>query len=82
MRPGLPLTLDGSEHAMSVRCRRFGNQLQGRFGLPVTLIDERLTSAAADERMRQAGVGWQARREKIDAEAAQLILQDYFDGLA
>ena len=79
---GLPLTLDGSEHAMSVRCRRFGNQLQGRFGLPVTLIDERLTSAAADERMRQAGVGWQARREKIDAEAAQLILQDYFDGLA
>ena len=79
---GLPLALDGSEHAMSVRCRRFGNQLQGRFGLPVTLIDERLTSAAADAWMRQAGVSWQARREKLDAEAAQLILQDYFDGLA
>lgn len=79
---GLPLALDGSSHAMSARCRRFANQLHGRFGLPVTMVDERLTSTAADTQLREAGVGWQARRERVDAVAAQLILQDYFDGLA
>lgn len=39
---GLPVHLDGSEHAMTVRCRRFANQLHGRYGLPVALVDERL----------------------------------------
>jgi putative Holliday junction resolvase len=73
---GLPLALDGSSHAMSARCRRFANQLHGRFGLPVTMVDERLTSTAADTQLREAGVGWQARRERVDAVAAQLILQD------
>lgn len=79
---GLPLALDGSEHAMSARCRRFANQLAGRFGLPVTLIDERLTSSEADAQLREAGLDWRARKERVDALAAQHILQDYFDGLA
>jgi len=79
---GLPLALDGSEHDMSRRCRRFANQLHGRFGLPVTLVDERLTSAAADSALREAGLGWKARKEQVDALAARHILQDYFDGLA
>lgn len=76
---GLPLTLEGSEHAMSTRCRRFGNQLKGRFGLPVKLADERLTSAAAEEQLRAAGLDWKKRRARVDALAAQLILQGYFD---
>ena len=79
---GLPLSLDGSEHAMTARCRRFANQLAGRFGLPVALVDERLTSAAAEEELRGAGLDWRARKEAVDALAAQHILQDYFDGLA
>jgi len=79
---GLPLTLDGAEHALTARCRRFANQLAGRFGLPVALVDERLTSAAAEEELRDAGLDWRTRKEAVDALAAQHILQDYFDGLA
>jgi putative Holliday junction resolvase len=42
---GLPCYPDGAEHAMSAKARRFGNQLQGRFQLPVEWVDERYTSA-------------------------------------
>ena len=79
---GLPLSLDGAEHKMTARCRRFANQLRGRFGLPVTLTDERLTSAAADAELREAGLDWKARKGRVDAVAAQHILQDYFDAVA
>ncbi len=79
---GLPLVLDGSEHAMSARCRRFANQLRGRFGLPVALVDERLSSQAAEAELREAGGGWRARKPRIDAVAARHILQDYFDAAA
>ena len=76
---GLPLALDGTEHDMTARCRRFANQLHGRFGLPIELADERLTSVAADAQLRDAGFDWKKRKSKIDALAAQLILQGYFD---
>jgi len=66
---GLPLHPDGAAHAMSDRCRRFANQLHGRFGLPVVLVDERYSSAVLAQR----------RGERIDAEAAAVILQQYFD---
>jgi len=79
---GLPLSLDGTEHEMTARCRRFANQLRGRFGLPVALSDERLTSATADAELREAGVGWKERKSRVDALAAQHILQDYFDAVA
>ncbi|TXG88005.1 MAG: Holliday junction resolvase RuvX [Thermomicrobiales bacterium] len=74
---GLPRNDDGSEHAMSARCRRFANQLQGRFGVPVTLVDERYSSLEADAGLQQHGLGWQARKPVIDAHAAQVILQSY-----
>lgn len=76
---GLPLSLDGTEHGMTARCRRFANQLNGRFGLPVALTDERFTSTAADAELRGAGLDWKARKSRVDALAAQHILQDYFD---
>ena len=76
---GLPSSMDGGEHAMSARCRRFAQQLAGRFGLPVSLVDERLSSNEAERRLSDAGVDWQARKQQVDACAAQIILQDYFD---
>lgn len=76
---GLPLTLDGAEHDMTRRCRRFANQLHGRFGLPVTLVDERLSSAAAESRLGEAGVYGMQRKAALDSVAAQEILQDYLD---
>lgn len=76
---GLPLALDGSEHEMTARCRRFANQLRGRFSVPVDLVDERLSSAAAEENLRDTGLDWKKRKPQLDAWAAQVILQSYFD---
>jgi len=76
---GLPLSMDGGEHDLTRRARRFANQLQGRYRLPVVLVDERLTSFDADLRLREAGVKGSARKGWNDALAAQQILQDHFD---
>lgn len=74
---GLPCALDGSEHDMTARCRRFAHQLEGRFHLPVALVDERLSSNEAESRLGEAGLNWRARKHQLDAVAAQIILQDY-----
>ncbi|NTV11746.1 MAG: Holliday junction resolvase RuvX [Zoogloea sp.] len=77
---GLPTHLDGTEHEMTARCRRFANQLHGRFNLPVTLVDERLSSAEAETRMTESGrTGWKKRKPQLDAAAAQVILLQYFE---
>jgi len=66
---GLPMHPDGAEHEMTARCRKFANQLHGRFNLPVELVDERYSSAVIDAK----------RGEVIDDRAAAIILQQYFD---
>lgn len=66
---GLPLHPDGAEHEMTVRCRRFANQLKGRYAVEVELVDERYSSAVIAQK----------RGEVIDAQAAAIILQQYFD---
>lgn len=76
---GLPLALDGTGHEMTDRARRFARQLEGRYRLPVVLVDERLTSAAADETLRARGIGWRERKASLDAEAAATLLQSHFD---
>lgn len=76
---GLPFSVEGAEHAMTLRSRRFANQLRGRFGLPVATVDERFTSADAESRLRDAGDNWRRRKGRVDAVAAELILRDYMD---
>ncbi len=66
---GEPRHPDGAEHEMTLRARRFANQLHGRFNLPVELVDERYSSAVIGAR----------RGEVIDDKAASIILQQYFD---
>lgn len=70
---GLPLTLDGQEQYASLRCRRFANQLHGRFGVAVALVDERGSSMEAQELL--------GTHEADDAMAACVILQRYLDAL-
>lgn len=65
---GLPYHPGGDEHEMTVRCRRFANQLHGRFSVPIVLVDERYSSAVIPHK----------RGERIDAAAAAVILQQYF----
>ena len=76
---GLPTHLDGAEHEMTQRCRRFGNQLHGRFYLPVTWVDERLSSAEAERRLQQAGQSARSAKNHVDAVAAQILLQQWLD---
>lgn len=76
---GRPVALDGTAHAMTARCVRFANQLRGRFGLPVDYAEERLSSAEAEERLRDTGHNARSAKAHIDAIAAQIILQGYFE---
>lgn len=64
---GIPRHPDGTPHDMTARCERFARQLEGRFRRPVARVDERYTSAVS------------ARADDIDAAAAALILQQWFD---
>ena len=68
---GMPVHPDGEEQPMIKLAKRFGNQLHGRYGLPVTWVDERYSSIAAQD----AG----ASDDVLDAEAARIILQQFFD---
>ncbi|MBU3585148.1 Holliday junction resolvase RuvX [Polynucleobacter sp. AM-26B4] len=64
---GLPTHPDGAEHDMTLKAKRFGNQLHGRFQKEVVWVDERYTSVSV--------------QDGDDALAAQLILQQYLDAL-
>ena len=76
---GMPVHADGALHAMTARAQRFARQLQGRFGLPVELADERWTTQAAQQALAGAGAGGRRARAARDQVAAQIILQGWFD---
>lgn len=76
---GLPCNEDGTPHEMTALSRRFANRLKGRFNLPVLLIDERYTSAAASSVLREQGIHGRKQKAKLDEYAAQQILQAFFD---
>ncbi|OXY82248.1 Holliday junction resolvase RuvX [Oceanimonas doudoroffii] len=76
---GLPLNMDGTEQDISRRARKFANRLHGRFGLPVELQDERLTTTDARARLFEAG-GYKALgKDAVDAVSAQLILESWME---
>lgn len=78
---GLPLREDGSDSEQTERARRFARQLHGRYGLPVHLQDERLSSRRAEELLRGRQRGRREdRRKKVDRVAACLILEDWLQG--
>jgi putative Holliday junction resolvase len=76
---GLPLGLAGDRHELTRRAERFARQLGGRFRLPVTLVDERLSSVEAEDRLRAAGRGGRRAKRLVHPVSAQIILQDFFD---
>lgn len=76
---GEPIGLDGQRGEAAERVRRFGNRLAGITGLPVRLINESLTTVEAQERLRAAGIDPRREPERIDAVAAQILLQEALD---
>lgn len=75
---GLPLTEEGASQESTRRAQRFARQLEGRFGLPVSFVDERYSSVDAEAGMREAGARKAINEKRVDSAAAQLILQQYF----
>ncbi|MBI4205466.1 MAG: Holliday junction resolvase RuvX [Betaproteobacteria bacterium] len=76
---GVPAHADGAEHELGRLARRFAQRLEGRFRLTTRLIDERLTSRAAESGLRQQGVRGEKLKATLDAAAAREILQAYFE---
>ena len=75
---GRPLHPDGAAHEVTARAERFARQLEGRFGLRVSLVDERYSSVAAQARLRAQGRGARGRAAQgDDAMAAAIILEQY-----
>ena len=71
---GLPYNMDDTEADMAPRARRFARQLEGRFHLPVHLVDERLTSVDAER-----SLGTESSRDgSVDSLAAALIVETWF----
>ena len=67
---GVPTHPDGAEHEMTAKAKRFGNQLSGRFKLPVEWVDERYSSVVLE--------GDPEMRDNLDAHSATLLLEQYF----
>lgn len=76
---GLPLNMDDTENPLTLKARRFGNRLHGRYNLPVHMVDERLTSNAARAALTEAGVPAKRHKAQLDKLAAQTILQAFLD---
>lgn len=76
---GLPRHLDGSASAMTARVTAFAGELGRLTHLPVALQDERLTSREAESRLAITDKDWRTRKERLDAAAAAIILQEYLD---
>ncbi len=76
---GIPWRLDGSAGPQAAKALGFVERLRRMLGVPVVPKDERLTSIAAAERLAEAGVRRRERRQRLDAAAAALILQEHLD---
>jgi len=79
---GLPLDLRGKETPWCREVRAMGDELARRLGVPISYVDERLTSVRANKAVRSLGLKKTQREEKarVDAAAAALILQSWLDG--
>lgn len=76
---GLPIRLDGTPTDETAHVRDMAEGLQRRTAVPIVLQDERLSSHEANGRLTSTERDWRARKAKLDAAAAAVILQDYLD---
>lgn len=76
---GLPISFDGRLHGQAQSVRAFAEQLRRRLAVPLVYADETLSTVRAEEQLRAAGVRPERMRERIDAAAAAVILQEFLD---
>ncbi len=77
---GLPTHIDGSEQYTTAASRSFAEQLNHRFHLAVHLVDERLTTVAARERLFDQGGYRKIKKSQVDSVAACVILEQWLQG--
>jgi len=78
---GLPLELSGEPSPWTREVEEVAGRLGARLGIPVHLVDERMSSVRAERAVRSSGLPLKKREEKgrVDAAAAAMILQDWLD---
>ncbi len=79
---GMPRNMDGSIGPQALKVEDFVAVLKKAVAMPIVTWDERLTSVAAKDRLREAGVNAREAKKKVDASAAAILLQDYMDSLS
>jgi putative Holliday junction resolvase len=76
---GLPRRLDGTANEQTAEVEAFAAALSAQASARVVLQDERLTSREAEQLLAEQEPDWRARKKKLDAAAAAVILQEYLD---
>ena len=76
---GMPVRLDGSPNEQTAHVSAFVAGLQTRTAIPIHTTDERLTSREAESRLAVNERDWRKRKERLDAAAAAIFLQEYLD---
>lgn len=76
---GLPLEMGGKKGSMAALVEQFAKTLHEALGIPVQLVDERLSSKGADTSLRELSLSRKERTEKLDMVAALHLLQTYLD---
>jgi len=76
---GLPLNMDGTEQPLTARARKFAQRLHGRFGVQVSLHDERLSTVEAKADLFEQGGFRALNKGSIDSASAVVILESWFD---
>jgi putative Holliday junction resolvase len=76
---GLPTRLDGTDNLETPRVKTVIRLLSAQLPIPIVTQDERLSSHEAEQRLALKERDWRKRKEKLDAAAAAVILQDYLD---
>ena len=78
---GLPMNMAGEEQEIAMKTREFMLKLNEQTNIKIEFVDERLSSLMAEEMLKETERDWKKRKEKLDAVAASIILQDYLDGV-
>ena len=76
---GLPYNMQGEEQEIAQKTREFIAKLLNNYSIKVEFVDERLSSLMAEEMLKETERDWKKRKERLDAIAASIILQDYLD---
>ncbi|MBI9078717.1 MAG: Holliday junction resolvase RuvX [Pseudodesulfovibrio sp.] len=76
---GLPLALSGEDTLTTRQARNFAESLGRRTDLPIHMMDERLTSAEAEEELNAAGLRGKKRKMALDSQAAVIILRSWLE---